>query len=248
MVLLSIILDFVQEHRAGRAAERLRQAAHVRVAVLRDGSPSDILLTDVVPGDVVLFCRAIDPRRWPPARSTGSVRESGAAHRRALPRGEGRRMRGHGRPRQLHSPEEPQAVLMGTVDRQRHRRAPSSSRPVRRPASARSAPLSSGSRRPRPSSKGRARSGLLILQLALIMVLFVHPGERLARAAPGSTPSCSPSLWRWAWRRSCSRWSCRSRSRAARSACRAGRCWSSAWPPSTTSAAWTSSAPTRPGR
>ena len=65
MVLLSIVLDFVQEHRAGRAAERLRQAAHVRRGgPARTASPSDIPLTDVVPGDVVLLSAGdLDPGR-----------------------------------------------------------------------------------------------------------------------------------------------------------------------------------------
>jgi len=55
MVLLSIVLDFVQEHRAGRAAERLRQAASVRSTVLRDGAPREVPAAEIVPGDVVLL-------------------------------------------------------------------------------------------------------------------------------------------------------------------------------------------------
>jgi Mg2+-importing ATPase len=49
------VLDFVQEHRAGRAAERLRQSALVRATVVRDGSPADALASEIVPGDVVLL-------------------------------------------------------------------------------------------------------------------------------------------------------------------------------------------------
>ncbi|HET6420659.1 MAG TPA: cation-transporting P-type ATPase [Geobacteraceae bacterium] len=37
IVLMSVILDSVQECRAGQAAERLRQSVAVRVRVLRDG-------------------------------------------------------------------------------------------------------------------------------------------------------------------------------------------------------------------
>jgi Mg2+-importing ATPase len=55
MVLLSVTLDFVQEHRAGQAAERLKQSVAVRVSVLRDGHPVDRPVADVVPGDVVLL-------------------------------------------------------------------------------------------------------------------------------------------------------------------------------------------------
>lgn len=55
MVLMSVLLDFVQEHRAGQAALRLQQSVAVRVTVLRDGWPCNLLLTQLVPGDVVLL-------------------------------------------------------------------------------------------------------------------------------------------------------------------------------------------------
>lgn len=55
MVLLSVTLDFVQEYRAGQAAERLRQSVAVRAKVLRDGAPRDVLLAEMVPGDVALL-------------------------------------------------------------------------------------------------------------------------------------------------------------------------------------------------
>jgi P-type Mg2+ transporter len=55
IVLISVTLDFVQEHRAGEAAERLRQSVAVRVHALRDGSPCEMALEDLVPGDVVLL-------------------------------------------------------------------------------------------------------------------------------------------------------------------------------------------------
>jgi Mg2+-importing ATPase len=55
MVVLSVVLDFVQEHRAGRAAQRLREAALVRAVVLRDGQPRDVAVAEVVPGDVVVL-------------------------------------------------------------------------------------------------------------------------------------------------------------------------------------------------
>jgi len=53
MVLLSVGLDFVQEHRAGRAAERLRQSAVTRSSVVRDGAPVEIPTPEIVPGDLV---------------------------------------------------------------------------------------------------------------------------------------------------------------------------------------------------
>ena len=55
IVLLSVTLDFVQEHRANAAAEKLRQSVSVRAFVLRDGKPLEIAVTDVVPGDVAVL-------------------------------------------------------------------------------------------------------------------------------------------------------------------------------------------------
>ena len=55
MVLLSVTLDFVQEYRANAAAEKLRQSVSFRAIVLRDGKPLEILVSQVVPGDVVLL-------------------------------------------------------------------------------------------------------------------------------------------------------------------------------------------------
>ncbi len=55
IVLISVALDFVQEHRAGQAAERLRQSVAVRAQVLRDGKPADIPVAELVPGDSVLL-------------------------------------------------------------------------------------------------------------------------------------------------------------------------------------------------
>jgi P-type Mg2+ transporter len=55
IILVSVTLDFIQEHRAGEAAERLRQSVAVRVQVLRDAQPSDLALEGLVPGDVVLL-------------------------------------------------------------------------------------------------------------------------------------------------------------------------------------------------
>ncbi len=53
IVLLSVTLDFAQEYRAGRAAERLQQSVAVRATVLRDGSFREVLMSELVPGDVV---------------------------------------------------------------------------------------------------------------------------------------------------------------------------------------------------
>jgi Mg2+-importing ATPase len=56
IVLMSVTLDFVQEHRAGRAAERLAASVAVRASVMRDGKPCEVPVSDVVPGDVVMLC------------------------------------------------------------------------------------------------------------------------------------------------------------------------------------------------
>ncbi|WP_126444877.1 magnesium-translocating P-type ATPase [Sulfuricystis multivorans] len=53
IVLLSVTLDFVQEYRAGQAAERLSQQVAVTATVLRDGAPREVPVAEIVPGDVV---------------------------------------------------------------------------------------------------------------------------------------------------------------------------------------------------
>jgi len=55
MVLLSVTLDFVQEHRAGKAAESLRHSVSVRARVIRDGKTIDVPVTEVVPGDLTVL-------------------------------------------------------------------------------------------------------------------------------------------------------------------------------------------------
>jgi Mg2+-importing ATPase len=55
IVLISVTLDFVQEYRAGQAAEGLRQSVAVRGQALRDGKTLEIPLSEMVPGDVALL-------------------------------------------------------------------------------------------------------------------------------------------------------------------------------------------------
>jgi Mg2+-importing ATPase len=55
IVVLSVTLDFVQEYRAGQAAQRLRDSVSVRVTVVRDGAAKQVPVTEVVPGDVALL-------------------------------------------------------------------------------------------------------------------------------------------------------------------------------------------------
>jgi Mg2+-importing ATPase len=53
MVVLGVSLRFVQETRAGNAAEKLKAMIKVTATVLRDGQPKEIPLRELVPGDVV---------------------------------------------------------------------------------------------------------------------------------------------------------------------------------------------------
>ena len=55
IVLLSVTLDFVQEYRAGKAAEKLRLAVSVRASVMRDGRQLEVPVAEVVPGDIVML-------------------------------------------------------------------------------------------------------------------------------------------------------------------------------------------------
>ncbi|HUL41537.1 MAG TPA: magnesium-translocating P-type ATPase [Burkholderiales bacterium] len=54
IVILSVTLDFIQEYRAERAAERLRDMVAVHATVLRDATPRAVPVQHLVPGDVVL--------------------------------------------------------------------------------------------------------------------------------------------------------------------------------------------------
>jgi Mg2+-importing ATPase len=53
IVVVSVTLDFIQEYRAERAAERLNASVAVRATVLRDGVPREIPVAELVPGDVI---------------------------------------------------------------------------------------------------------------------------------------------------------------------------------------------------
>ena len=55
LVLFSVTLDFVQEHRAGQAAEKLRLAVALKAKVIRDGLELSLPVAEVVPGDLILL-------------------------------------------------------------------------------------------------------------------------------------------------------------------------------------------------
>jgi P-type Ca2+ transporter type 2C len=55
IVLFAVVLGFMQEHRAGRALEALRQMAAPTARVARDGDEVVVPARDLVPGDVVVI-------------------------------------------------------------------------------------------------------------------------------------------------------------------------------------------------
>jgi Ca2+-transporting ATPase len=55
IVLFAVFLGFIQEYRAERAIEALRQMAAPTASVLRDGKEAEIPARDLVPGDVILL-------------------------------------------------------------------------------------------------------------------------------------------------------------------------------------------------
>jgi Mg2+-importing ATPase len=55
IVVMSVTLDFIQEHRAGKAAEALRRSVAIRVQALRDGKSVEVPAAMLVPGDIVLL-------------------------------------------------------------------------------------------------------------------------------------------------------------------------------------------------
>ncbi|MFZ1410850.1 MAG: cation-transporting P-type ATPase, partial [Micropruina sp.] len=55
IVLFAIVLGFVQEYRAERAIEALRELTTPTASVLREGGETEIPTRDLVPGDVILL-------------------------------------------------------------------------------------------------------------------------------------------------------------------------------------------------
>jgi Ca2+-transporting ATPase len=55
IVLFAVLLGFVQEYRAERAIEALREMAAPTASVVRDGEPVEVPAREVVPGDVMLL-------------------------------------------------------------------------------------------------------------------------------------------------------------------------------------------------
>ena len=55
LVIVSTLLDFVEEYRSNRAAEKLKQLVATKATVLRDGKMIDIPMKDIVLEDVVIL-------------------------------------------------------------------------------------------------------------------------------------------------------------------------------------------------
>jgi len=55
IVVMSTLLDFYQEHKAGRAAEMLRDRVALTATVIRDGVKREVKMTEMVPGDIILL-------------------------------------------------------------------------------------------------------------------------------------------------------------------------------------------------
>ena len=55
MVFLSVFLSYFQEARSSRAIDKLQKLVKTTVTVLRDGKETEVLLEEVVPGDVVVL-------------------------------------------------------------------------------------------------------------------------------------------------------------------------------------------------
>jgi Mg2+-importing ATPase len=53
MAVMSVMLAFVQEHRASKAAEKLSEMVRTTATVLRNGKSKEISIREIVPGDVV---------------------------------------------------------------------------------------------------------------------------------------------------------------------------------------------------
>ncbi|MGZ8174068.1 MAG: magnesium-translocating P-type ATPase [Methylobacter sp.] len=170
MVLFSVTLDFIQEHRAGKAAESLRKTVSVRARVIRDGNSMEVPVTEVVPGDlVVLSAGDMVP-------ADGLVLEAGDLFvKQALLTGESypvEKRPGAAAADATELQDAANAVFMGTT-------VISGSARIRvvktGTGTAIGAIADSLSRQPPPTAFeiGTHRFGLLIMRLTILLVLFV---------------------------------------------------------------------------
>ena len=55
MIILSVVLNYRQEHKSNQAAEQIAKKLSARTVVLRDGKQQEILAKELVPGDIVIL-------------------------------------------------------------------------------------------------------------------------------------------------------------------------------------------------
>lgn len=55
MILISVILDFVQEYRSGKEVEKLNELIHTNAEVIRNNLEREIDIKHIVPGDIVIL-------------------------------------------------------------------------------------------------------------------------------------------------------------------------------------------------
>jgi P-type Mg2+ transporter len=55
MIFISVFLSAIQETRSGMAAEKLQALIRSEATVMRDGKESDVAITEIVPGDIVVL-------------------------------------------------------------------------------------------------------------------------------------------------------------------------------------------------
>ncbi len=83
IVLFAVLLGFVQEFRAERAIDALREMAAPRATVVRDGEEVELPAREVVPGDLLVLNAGNRDRRRRPAGAGGQPEGAGSGpHRR----------------------------------------------------------------------------------------------------------------------------------------------------------------------
>ena len=55
MLVLSVVLAYVQEHRSSKAVEKLQAMVHANCLLVREGKEVDLPISEVVPGDIVIL-------------------------------------------------------------------------------------------------------------------------------------------------------------------------------------------------
>jgi len=170
LIAVSVVLDFLQERRAGDAVERLRAMVRVTARVRRSGVEREIPLAQVVPGDLVLLAAGdLVP-------ADGTLLEARDLHvNQATLTGESfpvEKAAAPGTQDERPSAADPGAVLMGS-----HAVSGTARMLVRRTGRqtvlGETAGLAAARARPSPLEQGTYRFGVLLLRITVFMALFV---------------------------------------------------------------------------